>query len=86
MTEIHVEEPCTTSTTAINENNIRFKLLYDKKDAAELLSISVRSIDYLIAEGQLRVRRVGRRVLIPYQSLQQFTRSDHSGRPATRVN
>ncbi len=58
----------------------RHKLAYTKEEAAHLLSISVRSVDYLIGSGDLKVRRVGRRVLIPRQSLLQFLRQDHPGR------
>jgi hypothetical protein len=31
----------------------------------------------LIASGELPVRRVGKRVLVPHQALLQFTRKDH---------
>ena len=49
-------------------------LLLDKKSAAKLLGISVRMLEYLIAQGKVCVRRIGRRVLIPHQSLAQFAR------------
>jgi len=55
----------------------RPKLLYSKQEAAEMLSVSVRTIDNLILNGELVTRRVGSRVLIPYSSLLQFTRRDH---------
>jgi len=41
------------------------KLLLSRREAAALLSISQRSLDYLIAENILPVRRIGSRVLIP---------------------
>jgi excisionase family DNA binding protein len=47
-------------------------LLMDKKSAAKLLGISVRKLDYLIIAGELRVVRIGRRVLLPYRKLVQF--------------
>ena len=53
------------------------KLLYTKREAAQLLSISVRSLDYLIFNGQLAARRIGRRVLVPRDALEQFARLDH---------
>jgi excisionase family DNA binding protein len=56
----------------------QFKLMYSKVEAAEMLSVSVRTLENLIASKQLIVRRVGKRVLIPYQSLVQFCRGDHS--------
>lgn len=56
---------------------IESKLLFGKKDAATLLSISLRQLDYLIAKGDLKVRRIGKRVLVPKQALAQFARADH---------
>ena len=56
------------------------KLLYGKAEAAKLLSISVRCLDYLIAQKDLDVRRIGARVLIPRAALLEFVRRDHTGR------
>ena len=53
------------------------RLLYPKKEAAYLLGISVRALDYLIADKRLNTRRVGKRVLVPASELHRFTRSDH---------
>jgi hypothetical protein len=39
------------------------KLLYDRKSAASALSISIRSLDYLIAKGELRSGESGRKCL-----------------------
>lgn len=50
----------------------RQKLLYTKQESAELLSLSPRTIDNLIARNELRVKRVGKRVLIISDSLQRF--------------
>jgi hypothetical protein len=41
------------------------KLLVGREEAAEMLSISCRALDYLVANKQLLVRRIGTRVLIP---------------------
>lgn len=41
------------------------RLLYDRKEAARQLSISVRSLDYLIAGGQLETRASVRRCSSP---------------------
>ena len=56
------------------------RLLYSKAQAAEMLSVSVRTIDYLIANKELAVRRIGKRCLIPHQSLVRCARQDCSGR------
>ena len=53
------------------------KLLYSKQDAAEALSLSVRSIDYLITTQRLPMRRVGGRILIPVSAVRRFARVDH---------
>lgn len=50
-------------------------ILISKKSAAQLLGISPRSVDYLIQRGQLKPRRIGRRVLLSYRSLQQFAQT-----------
>ena len=53
------------------------KVLYTKREAAQLLSISVRSLEYLIVSRELPTRRIGRRVLIHRDSIEQFARTDH---------
>jgi excisionase family DNA binding protein len=53
------------------------RLLYDRKGAAEQLSISVRALDRLVANKCITARRVGSRVLIPYAELKKFARADH---------
>jgi excisionase family DNA binding protein len=52
-------------------------ILFSRKQAASLLSISLRGLDYLLSQGKLRARRVGKRVLIPRQEIERFARSDH---------
>jgi excisionase family DNA binding protein len=58
------------------------KLLLGRREAADLLSISARAVDYLVANKQLSTRRIGSRVLIPLSDLQRFARGDHPGRLA----
>lgn len=53
------------------------KLLYDRRSAAATLSISIRTLDYFIARGELRTIRIGRKVLIPANELKQFARTNH---------
>ncbi len=57
-------------------------ILISKRDAAKALSISLRTLDYLIASKELAVRRLGRRCLIPRRALEEFARRDH----ATQAN
>ena len=53
------------------------KILYTKREAAQLLSISVRSLDYLIFNQQIPTRRIGRRVLVHRDAIERFARRDH---------
>jgi hypothetical protein len=52
-------------------------MLYDRREAARQLSISPRSLDYYLAAGKFRTRRLGRKVLIPHSELVRFASSDH---------
>jgi hypothetical protein len=61
----------TTTMTADGE-----KLLYSRQEAAYALGISVRSIDYMIANKLLLVRRLGGRVLIPAPEVRRASRRD----------
>jgi excisionase family DNA binding protein len=53
-----------------------------KAEAAEMLGVSVRTVDRLIALKELPVRRLGRRVLIPRNGLHNLLRSDHPTKAA----
>ena len=53
------------------------KLLLSKKDVASALSISVRTLENLIANKALAARKIGRRTLIPLTALEVFARRDH---------
>jgi excisionase family DNA binding protein len=52
-------------------------ILVSKRDAAKALSISVRTLENLIAAREITVRRVGRRCLISRRALEAFARHDH---------
>jgi excisionase family DNA binding protein len=49
------------------------------KEAARQLSISVRSLDYLIVNKAFQTRRIGKKVLIPHAELVRYARADHYG-------
>jgi excisionase family DNA binding protein len=53
-----------------------------KSEAAQMLGVSVRTIDRLIALKELPVRRLGRRVVIPRNGLQNLLRADHPTKAA----
>jgi excisionase family DNA binding protein len=56
-------------------------ILVSKKEAAQVLSVSLRTVDNLIAAKEPAVRRLGRRCLIPRAALEAFARRDHSTIP-----
>jgi len=53
------------------------RLRYDRKEAARQLSISVRSLDYLIGQKKLSIRRLGKKVMIPHAELVRFASANH---------
>ena len=56
------------------------KILVSREEAAQLLSISQRALDYLVASKRLPTRRIGGRVLIPVAELRKYARCDHPER------
>lgn len=50
--------------------------VYTRREAAEALRISLRTLDTLLAQGKLRSRRIGRRVLVPQSELEKLLRRD----------
>jgi len=56
------------------------KLLVSRGEAAQLLSISQRGLDYLIANRKLPIRRIGGRVLVPVADLRRYAGGDHPER------
>lgn len=50
-------------------------LLYDRPTTARLLSISIRSVDYMIDSGKLKSRRIGARVLVPAVAVRKLAES-----------
>jgi len=59
------------------------RLQYDRKGAARQLSVSIRTLDYLIKRRQIATRRIGKKKVIPRSELQRFIKADHFGPVAT---
>ncbi|PYX53826.1 MAG: hypothetical protein DMG76_24075 [Acidobacteria bacterium] len=59
------------------------KLLYSRKEAAQLLSISLRSIDHLISSQKIQTRKIGKRVLVTSDSLLEIASGGCDG---TRIH
>lgn len=51
-------------------------LLLTKREASEMLGVSIRSIEYMIRDGRLQARQMGRRRLVVRTSLVKISRSD----------
>ena len=66
------------SLSASADNSAVPKILYSRRDAAFALSISVRSLDYIIAAKELKFRKIGKKVLIPASELSRYARADHA--------
>jgi len=60
------------------------QILVSRQDAAKALSISVRGLDYMIAQGKIPVRKLGKRTLIPRAALERFARSPEAAQGAER--
>ena len=61
------------------------RILYDRKSAALQLSISVRTLDYLIQQQELSVRRIGKKVLVHHTELTRFARGNHASPYKPRI-
>jgi len=57
---------------------MKSNILLSKKSVAASLSICVRTLEKLIAAGELPVIRIGSRVMISRDALETFMRRDHS--------
>jgi hypothetical protein len=55
----------------------RKQILASREEAARMLSISQRALDYLIAARRKPTRRIGGRVLVPVSELRKYARTDH---------
>ena len=59
------------------------KLLVSRKDAAEMLSVSLRVLDRWIATGKLQSKRLGGRRLFERSVLEKFAKGPGDEAPAT---
>jgi hypothetical protein len=53
------------------------KILYDRKSAAYALSVSVRTLDYLIAGKHLTFTKLGSKVMLGHTELMRFSKMNH---------
>lgn len=59
------------------------KVLLSKRETAQVLSLSLRTIDGLIAKGDIAAIRIGKRVLVPRPEIDRFV-SSATPRPDSR--
>ena len=64
--------PLSTLPTAIVP-----KMLFSRKEACYTLGISLRSLDLILAAKKIPIRKLGSRILIPYDALVNFASRDH---------
>jgi excisionase family DNA binding protein len=65
-------------TEATVAEQTRSQIAISKQEAAQMLGVSLRTIDRLIALKELQVRRLGRRVLVPRTALESLMHRDHA--------
>jgi len=53
------------------------EILLSRKRTSEILNISLRTLDHIVAARELRPRRIGRRVLFERREIEKFARRDH---------
>jgi len=53
-------------------------LLLSKQEAARMLGISIRGLEQLICNQEIRIRRIGRRVLIARSIVESFAKAQNS--------
>jgi len=51
-------------------------LAFSRREAADALRVSLRTLDYLLSQGKLRGRRIGRRLVIPRAEIERLLRQD----------
>ncbi len=49
--------------------------LYCRREAAGMLAISIRALDYLVADGRLKSQHMGRRRLIHHKEIERISRN-----------
>jgi len=52
-------------------------ILMSRKDVSRILGISIRTLDGLVLCREIRVRRIGRRVLFDRREIERFAERDH---------
>lgn len=59
--------------------NASERMAYSRQEAATLIGVGLGTIERLVSSGELRCKRVGRRVLIPRGALEKLLEDDTEG-------
>jgi excisionase family DNA binding protein len=51
-------------------------IAFTRREAADALRVSLRTVDHLLAQGKIHGRRIGRRVVIPRAEVERLLRHD----------
>lgn len=51
-------------------------IAFSRREAADALRVSLRTLDYLLTQGKLHGRRIGRRIVIPRSEVEKLLRRD----------
>ena len=64
-----------------NERQVE-PILIDKQRGRDVSNLSIRTLEYRIASGEIETRKIGKRRLIVYKSLVRWLARDHPSRIA----
>jgi len=53
------------------------RLAIGRVEAAQMLGVSLRTLDTMIARKEIHGRRIGRRIVFTFEDLQRFLAKDH---------
>ena len=53
------------------------RLAVNRIEAAQMLGVSVRTLDTMLARKEIRGRRIGRRIVFTLEELRRFLAKDH---------
>lgn len=66
-----------THTVRVESSALETKLRLTKREAAYVLNMSLRQLDYRIATGEIKTRRDGGRVYITTDEVRRYAQRDH---------
>lgn len=58
----------------IPQDAVQPRILHSKPEAAALLGISLRALDYMIAQGEIKTVKIRKRRLVPRSEIEKIAR------------